>query len=110
MNLFLQPWRLLLFALAGWLNRQQQVALDFQRSEIQVLLEIIGKKRLILNDDQRRRLAVKGKLVGRKALADLATIVTPDTILRWHRQLIAEKWDLQRTIGETTPGRPPITG
>lgn len=93
MSLLLQPWHLLLIAMAGWLNRELQAAFEFQRTEIQVLLELIGKKRLRLNDEQRRRLAVKGKLVGRKALSDLATIVTPDTILRWHRELIAQKWD-----------------
>ena len=49
-------------------------------------------RRLRLTDDQRRRLAVKGKALGRKALARLATIVTPDTILRWHHRLIAAKW------------------
>ena len=52
-----------------------------------------GKKRLLLSDDQRRLLAVKGKSLGRKALMELTTIVTPDTILRWHRKLVAEKWD-----------------
>ena len=52
-----------------------------------------GKKRLLLTDDQRRILAVKGKSLGRKALMEPTTIVTPDTILRWHRTLIAKKWD-----------------
>ena len=52
-----------------------------------------GKKRLLLTDDHRRLLAVKGKSLGRKALMELTTIVTPDTILRWHRNLVAEKWD-----------------
>ncbi len=77
MRLLQQPWHLLLIALAGWLNREFGAALEFQRAEIQVLLEHVGKKRLLLNDDQRRRLAVKGKLRGCKALTDLATIVTP---------------------------------
>ena len=52
-----------------------------------------GKKRLLLSDDQRRLLAVKGKSLGRMALMELTTIVTPDTILRWHRKLVAQKWD-----------------
>jgi len=92
MRFLLQPWHLLLIALAGWLNREFEAALEFQRAEIQVLLELVGKRRLLLNDDQRGRLALKGKLLGRKALSELATIVTPDTLLRWHRQLIARKW------------------
>jgi hypothetical protein len=47
-----------------------------------VLREKLGKTRILLNDDQRRRSAVKGKIRGRKMLEQLATIVTPDTILR----------------------------
>jgi hypothetical protein len=48
--------------------------------------------RLLLTDDERRRLAVRGHRLGRARLRAVATIVTPDTILRWHRQLIARKW------------------
>ncbi|MGK0189554.1 MAG: putative transposase, partial [Verrucomicrobiales bacterium] len=58
-------------------------------------------------DEQRRVLAVKGKALGRKALFDLTTIVTPDTILRWHRRLIAAKWDYSNRR-RTQPGRPAI--
>ena len=58
-----------------------------------MLKEKFGKKRIVLNDDQRRRLAVKGKLLGRKVLEEIGTAFTPDTILRWHRQLVAQKWD-----------------
>jgi hypothetical protein len=58
-----------------------------------VLKEQLGGKRLQLTDDQRRRLAAKGKLLGRRILADFASIVSPDTILARHRRLIAKKWD-----------------
>ena len=58
-----------------------------------MLKEIVGKKRIRLNDDQRRRLAVQGKILGRKALGEIASLFTPDTILRWHRHLVAQKWD-----------------
>jgi putative transposase len=51
-------------------------------------------------------LAVKGKALGRKALSDIATIVTPDTILRWHRQLVAAKWDYHE---KRQPGRPRVS-
>jgi len=63
------------------------------RTENQVLKERLGKKRILLNDDQRRRLAVKGKVLGRKTLQQVGTLFTPDTILRWHRLLVAKKWD-----------------
>ena len=53
------------------------------------------------NDDQRRRLAVKAKKLSRKILAQVATAVTPETLLAWHRKLIAKKYDgsAQRTAG-----------
>jgi putative transposase len=63
--------------------------------------------RCLLNDDQRRRLAVKGKIVGRKMLEHLATIATPDTILRWHRDLVARHWD--NSDRRKVIGRPPVT-
>ena len=93
MKFILQPWQLLFIILAALVNQRQQQVNEFQRAQIEVLLEKLGKKRVLLNDDQRRRLAVKGKALGKKALAELTTIVTPDTILRWHRTLIANKWD-----------------
>ncbi len=89
---------------SGWINREQGEALDYLRTECAVLRELLGKKRLRLTDDQRRRLAIKGKALGRARLAELATIVTPDTILRWHRTLIARKWDFSARRG--SPGRP----
>jgi putative transposase len=104
----LQPWQLLLVALAGWINRHQQQVIDFQNAEIQVLMNRQGRKRLLLNDDERRRLAVKGKVLGRKMLGQITTIVTPDTILRWHRQLVAAKWDYSQRR-QKRPGRPPTS-
>ena len=78
MNLVLQPWQLLLFILAGWINRQQQDIIEYLLIENQALKHKLGRKRILLNDDQRRRLAVKGKVLGRKALEEIETIVTPD--------------------------------
>jgi hypothetical protein len=110
MKSVLQPWQLLLLILAGWINRHQQEVLEYLRIENQVLKEKLGKKRILLTDDQRRRLAVKGKILGRKALQEIATIVTPDTILRWHRQLVAQKWDYsdrrQKLGARRSPKRP----
>ena len=107
MKSVLQPWQLLLLILAGWINRHQQEVLEYLRIENQVLKEKLGKKRILLTDDQRRRLAVKGKVLGRKALQEIATIVTPDTILRWHRQLVAQRWDYSDRRQKL--GRPPIS-
>ena len=108
MNFVLQPWQLLVVILTGWLNRQQQAVIDFLLTEVLVLKESNGKRRILLSDEQRRRLAIKGKALGRKALQEIATIVTPDTILRWHRQLVAAKWDYSNRR-KAKPGRPPVS-
>ena len=107
MKSVLHPRQLLLLILAGWINHQEQDAIEYLRAENRVLREKLGKKRILLNDDQRRRLAVKGKILGRKMLEQMATIVTPDTILRWHRELVAAKWDYSQH-GKIL-GRPPAS-
>ena len=55
--------------------------------------EQLGDRPLRLSDAQRRRLAVRGQKLGRRVLTQVAGIVTPDTILRWYRRLIAQKYD-----------------
>jgi hypothetical protein len=106
MNFIFQPWQLVLVILAGWVNRQQQEVIEYLRTENQVLKEKLGKKRILLNDDQRRRLAVKGKVLGRKLLEEVGTLFTPDTILRWHRMLVAAKWDYSKR--RKSVGRPRV--
>ena len=81
--------------------------MDYLREENRVLREQLGSRRLRFTDDQRRRLAAKAKLVGRRGLADVARIATPDTLLAWHRKLIAEKYDGSAKRGL---GRPRIVG
>ena len=56
-----------------------------------MLREQLGGKRLRFSDDQRRRLEVKAQKLGRRVLHELATLVTPETLLAWHRRLIARK-------------------
>ena len=101
MAVVLQPWQILVAALAGWITRQQDAVIEYLHEENRVLRQQLGRKRLRLTDDQRRRLAVRGKAIGRRALTEFASLVTPDTILRWHRQLIAQKWTHKRH----SPGR-----
>ena len=70
---------------AGLVNRHQADVIAYLVEENRVLKEQMKGRKLRLNDDQRRRLAAKAKLLGRKALNQVATIVTPDTLMRWHR-------------------------
>lgn len=104
MKFVLHPWQILLLVLAGWINKHQQNAIEYLITENRVLREKLGRKRILLTDDQRRRLAIKGKVLGRKMLGDLCTIVTPETILRWHRNLVAQKWDYSKSRNKL--GRP----
>src|ERR1700728_4848915 len=87
----LDPFRFLLFAVAGWMNQQQQHAIEYLREENRILRAQLGSRRVRFTDDQRRSLAAKARLLGRRMLAEMATIVTPETLLRWHRKLIANK-------------------
>jgi hypothetical protein len=77
----LDPFRFLLIAVSGWMNQQQRELIDYLQEENRVLREQLGTKRLRFNDDQRRRLAVKAKRLGRKLLREVAGIVTPETLL-----------------------------
>ena len=81
-----------LAVLIGWLDRQEREALAYLIEENRVLRAQLRGRRLRLTDDDRRRLAIRAFRLGRRALRQVTTIVTPDTLLRWHRQLIASKW------------------
>ena len=103
MRLAIDPFRLLLISLAGWLNQRQQDVIEYLQEENRVLREQLGGKRLRFNDDQRRRLAVGAKKLSWRLLHEVSTMVTPATLLAWHRRLIAEKYDGSKRRG---PGRP----
>ena len=77
MNFILQPWQLLFVVFASWVHREQQKGIEFYQAQLDALMKAQGKKRLLLSDDQRRLLAVKGRSLGRKALIELSTVVSP---------------------------------
>ena len=79
----------LLMMFAGWVNRQQLIVIEYLKAENEMLRERLKGRRLRFSDAERVLLARKAQALGRRALLELGTIVTPDTLLRWHRQLIA---------------------
>jgi len=84
--------QIVLSVLTGWLDRRERETIAYLIEENRLLRRQLGGRRLRLTDDDRRRLAARAYRVGRAALRKIATIATPDTLLRWHRQLIARKW------------------
>jgi putative transposase len=95
------PLQFLLLTFSGWVNRHQCDVIDYLQEENRILREHLSHKRLLFTDTQRRRLAAKAKRVGRQGLEQLQTLVTPETLLRWYRKLIAKKYDgtLARRVG-----------
>jgi hypothetical protein len=87
------PLQFLMLTFAGWVKRHQQGVIEYLQEENRALREQLGGKRHRSTDRQRRRLAIKAKAIGRKRLLEIGTLVTPDTLLRWHRELIAKKYD-----------------
>ena len=103
MTHLLDPFRFVVTALSGWMNDRQLLLIDYLREENRVQREQLGEKRLRFTDDQRRRLAAKAKGLGRKILVELGTTVTPETLLAWHRRLIAQKYDGSKHRGLGRP-------
>jgi glycine/D-amino acid oxidase-like deaminating enzyme len=97
------PLQFVMLVFAGWVNRHQQAAIEYLREESRVLREQLGGGRLRFSDVQRQRLARHAQPIGRRGLAELGTLVTPDTLLRWYRELVARKYDGSKKRG---PGRP----
>ena len=97
------PMQFVMLIFAGWVNRHQQHVIEYLQEENRALRDQLGGKRLRFTDNQRRRLAVKARQVGRRGLLQIETLVTPDTLFRWHRQLIARKYDGSK---RRSPGRP----
>jgi hypothetical protein len=81
------------------------IVIEFLQAGNRMLKERLRGKRIRFTDAERTLLARKAKAVGRKALLELDTIVSPDTLMRWHRRLVAQKWDFSKRRG---PGRPGI--
>jgi hypothetical protein len=102
----IKPLNILLVMLAGLLNRRQQEMIDYLKEENKILREKLGKKRILLSADQKWRLAVLGRTLGKRLLSQICCAFSADTVLRWHRMLIANKYD---SSGSARMGLPQIT-
>jgi putative transposase len=89
---------------AGWVHRHQLIVIEFLQAENRVLKDRLRGRRIRFTDAERALLARKAKALGRKGLLELDTIVSPDTLLRWHRCLVAQKWSFADRRGVGRPG------
>ena len=94
----------LLMIASGWARRHQLIVIEFLQAENRMLKERLRGKRIRFTDAERALLARKAKAVGRKALLELDIIVSPDTLLWWHRRLVAQKWNFTHRRGPGWPG------
>ena len=94
----------LLMIVSGWVHRHQLIVIEFLQAENRLLKDRLRGRRIRFTDAERALLARKAKAVGRKALLELDTIVSPDTLLRWHRRLVAQKWNFAERRGVGRPG------
>jgi putative transposase len=98
-------WKHLLTYITGSVDQELLARNAYLVTENRILRQqITGRVRL--NDGERKTLAELGKKLGRQALAEVATIVKPETILAWHRTLVAKKFD--GSPQRKTLGRPPV--
>src|SRR5713226_9681919 len=86
----------LIAMVAGWLQRHQQQVIAYLQEENRVLKAQLGSQRLRLTDTERRRLATLAHPISRKRLKEIAALATPDTLLRWYKRWIAQKFDGSR--------------
>src|SRR3989441_10549464 len=96
----------LIAMVAGWIQRHQQQVIAYLQEENRVLKAQLGPQRLRLTDTERRRLAALAYPLGRTRLKEMATLATPDTLMRWYKRLIAHKFD--GSTHRTQLGRPPV--
>jgi putative transposase len=100
-------WEQMLAWVTGKIDEQLRLKVEYLAAENRILRDqILGRPRL--TDRQRVTLATIGKQLGRDALETVASIVTPETILRWHRDLVAKKFDATVARKARGVGRPPV--
>jgi putative transposase len=99
------PLHFLMMMFAGWVKRHQLDMIEYLQEENRVLKARLGGRRIRFTDAERRRLVRKAQALGRRVLNQPEILVTPDTLLRRYRELVAAKWDYSHRCG---PGRPRV--
>ena len=99
------PWKRMLATVTGEIEPMLLARIEYLIEENRILRNQL-ERRPRLNDAERESLARKAIALG-KLLADTVTIVKPETILKWHRRLVARKFD--GSARRRTRGRPPVT-
>jgi hypothetical protein len=98
-------WKQLLAYITGSVDEELLLRNEYLVTENRILRQqITGRMRL--SDGERKTLAEIGKRLGKQALEEVANIVKPDTILAWHRTLVAQKFDGAQH--RQSPGRPRV--
>ena len=98
-------WKTLLAYITGSVDQALLLRNEYVVTENRILRKQLTG-RVPLTDGERKTLAEIGQKLGKQALQEVATIVKPDTILAWHRRLVARKFDSSQQ--RKAPGRPPI--
>src|SRR5450631_468198 len=103
------PWKKLLACVTGQIDEALYQKLEFVLEENYVYRVLLERHspHWRLQDAERKVLAEKGKPLA-KLLADVITMVQPETLLKWHRQLVAQKWDFS-SRRHAKPGRTPVS-
>jgi hypothetical protein len=91
MNHIIQPFHLLVIALAGWFIRHQQALIDYLNRRESCSWRATRRAVLRFTDVQQIKLAVNARVLGQRLLDELKTHVTPDTLIAWQFKLIAKK-------------------
>jgi hypothetical protein len=94
---------LLVAGMGCWIGRQAEARIEYLKAENRLLRSRLGRRRDLFSDAERRALATLAKEIGTEALRALDPLVSPATLLRWHRQLVAQKCTL---LQGQRPGRP----
>lgn len=98
-------WKALLAYITGSVDQALLLRNEYLVTENRILRNQI-KGRVRLSNGERKTLADIGKKLGKQALVEVASLVTPDTILAWHRKLVAQKFDGSEQ--RKTLGRPKV--